>query len=286
MRRIKRDLEIGCLSTCERTPASWGFRKRQRTPALQDASRCTQTHKSPKVLECGSPLPLCFRTFVDLTFASLRRRLQFRGVGSVLISALLVGQAYCRAETPESAAVKLGKLQIHVQYPVDSNAPQVLQLRGADARQQILVTGISDSGAEVDCTRKATFTVAPNGIVRIDGTGLVTPLGDGAATITAKAAEGLTADLKVKVEKFKKTQPVNFPNQIVPIFTKAGCNGGGCHGKSGGQNGFRLSLLGFEPSEDYEHLVKEARGRRLFPAAPDYSLLLMKAVASLPHGGD
>src|SRR2546425_85685 len=85
--------------------------------------------------------------------------------------------------------------------------------------------------------------------------------------------------------KLTTITPVNFPNQIVPIFTKAGCNGGGCHGKSSGQNGFRLSLLGFEPSEDYEHLVKEARGRRLFPAAPDRSLLLLKGTATLPHGG-
>jgi len=71
--------------------------------------------------------------------------------------------------------------------------------------------------------------------------------------------------------------PINFPNQIVPIFTKLGCNAGGCHGKASGQNGFRLSLLGFEPSEDYEHLIKEARGRRIFPAAPERSLLLLKA---------
>ena len=87
------------------------------------------------------------------------------------------------------------------------------------------------------------------------------------------------------IEKFKEAIPVNFPNQIVPIFTKAGCNGGGCHGKSAGQNGFRLSLLGFEPAEDYEHLVKEARARRLFPAAPERSLLLLKGAATLPHGG-
>src|SRR6266853_6762240 len=79
--------------------------------------------------------------------------------------------------------------------------------------------------------------------------------------------------------------PLNFTNDIVPIFTKAGCNAGGCHGKASGQNGFKLSLLGFEPAEDYEHLTKEARGRRLFPAAPDRSLLVQKATAILPHGG-
>src|SRR5204862_6763800 len=105
------------------------------------------------------------------------------------------------------------------------------------------------------------------------------------ATITAKPASGSATTLSLTVEQFASSKPVNFPNQVVPIFTKTGCNSGGCHGKSSGQNGFRLSLLGFEPSEDYEHLVKEARGRRLFPAAPDYSLLLMKAVATLPHGG-
>lgn len=80
-------------------------------------------------------------------------------------------------------------------------------------------------------------------------------------------------------------RPLNFANDIVPILTKGGCNGGGCHGKSGGQNGFKLSLLGFEPQEDYEHIVKEARGRRIFPGSPEQSLLLTKGTAQLPHGG-
>lgn len=78
---------------------------------------------------------------------------------------------------------------------------------------------------------------------------------------------------------------LNFANDIVPILTKGSCNSGGCHGKASGQNGFKLSLLGFEPEEDYEHIVKEARGRRLFPAAPEQSLLLTKGTAQLPHGG-
>ncbi len=80
-------------------------------------------------------------------------------------------------------------------------------------------------------------------------------------------------------------RPLNFTNDIVPIFTKASCNSGGCHGKASGQNGFKLSLLGFEPAEDYEHIVKEARGRRVFPAAPEQSMLLQKAVNFTPHGG-
>jgi len=81
-------------------------------------------------------------------------------------------------------------------------------------------------------------------------------------------------------------RPVHFADDVVPIFTKAGCNMGACHAKAGGgQNGFQLSLLGFEPAEDHEHLLKEARGRRISPSAPEQSLLLLKATAAVPHGG-
>ncbi len=80
--------------------------------------------------------------------------------------------------------------------------------------------------------------------------------------------------------------PVSFVNDVVPLLTRHGCNAGACHAKAGnGQNGFQLSLLGFEPAEDYEHLVKEARGRRLFAAVPENSLLLLKASGRVPHGG-
>jgi len=79
---------------------------------------------------------------------------------------------------------------------------------------------------------------------------------------------------------------VSFVNDVVPMLTKAGCNAGACHAKAGGgQNGFQLSLLGFEPLEDYESLVKDGRGRRLFLAAPEQSLILKKASGQTPHGG-
>ncbi len=81
-------------------------------------------------------------------------------------------------------------------------------------------------------------------------------------------------------------QPVSFVNDVVPVLTKAGCNVGVCHAKAGGgQKGFQLSLLGFEPQEDFEHLTKEGRNRRLFAGAPDRSLLLLKASGQMPHGG-
>src|SRR5687768_17242269 len=69
--------------------------------------------------------------------------------------------------------------------------------------------------------------------------------------------------------------PLSFVRDIQPILTKSGCNGGSCHAKAiTGQRGFRLSLLGFEAEEDYESIVKQAKGRRVFPPAPEESLLL------------
>ena len=78
---------------------------------------------------------------------------------------------------------------------------------------------------------------------------------------------------------------VSFELDVLPVLTAHGCNMGACHGKQRGQNGFQLSLLGFDPDFDFAALTQDARGRRLFPAAPQQSLLLQKSVASLPHGG-
>ncbi len=78
---------------------------------------------------------------------------------------------------------------------------------------------------------------------------------------------------------------VYFGRDVVPVLTKLGCNSGGCHGKATGQNGFKLSLLGYGVPEDYESIAIEARGRRLFPADPPRSLLLQKATGEIPHGG-
>lgn len=97
---------------------------------------------------------------------------------------------------------------------------------------------------------------------------------------------GLTLFAAAMVSAAHADEPVSFVNDVIPVLTKHGCNAGACHAKAGnGQNGFQLSLLGFEPAEDYEHLVKEARGRRLFAAAPENSLLLQKAAGLVPHGG-
>ena len=190
----------------------------------------------------------------------------------VLIIAILAGASF--------AAAAPSALELAAQF---GTGAQAFELKGQHARQQLIAT-TKDGGKDVDVTRVVKYSATPARVVAISPHGMVTPLGDGEATITATIGK-LKSVVKVKVEQFGVVQPINFANQIVPLFTKAGCNSGGCHGKSGGQNGFRLSLLGFEPQEDYEYLVKEGRGRRLSPAAPANSLLLLKSAAILPHGG-
>lgn len=157
-------------------------------------------------------------------------------------------------------------------------------IRGRDGRQQLFATGVYSSGQLRDHTRKVQYVSEPNDVVRIDASGHMTPLKDGKALVRA-IDSNVAAELEVEVTGLTHDIPVNFPNQITPIFTKLGCNSGGCHGKSSGQNGFKLSLLGFYPEDDHEFLVKEDRGRRVFASSPSQSLLLTKPVGKSPHGG-
>jgi hypothetical protein len=166
-----------------------------------------------------------------------------------------------------------------------TNPPAGLTLRGPDATLQLVATVKYSTGQLRDWTHDANYTVEPAGVVAVSRSGAVSPLADGKAAVTARGPGGLAKRLTVTVERFGKPEPVNFANEVVPIFTKAGCNSGACHGKSGGQNGFRLSLLGFEPTHDFRYLVQESRGRRLSPGAPETSLLLMKSTNALGHGG-
>ena len=95
----------------------------------------------------------------------------------------------------------------------------------------------------------------------VDAAGLVSAVAGGEAAILIKLGDsGHEITVPVVVENYSPGPPIHFTNDVVPIFTKLGCNSGGCHGKSSGQNGFRLSLLGFEPELDYETLVREGPG--------------------------
>ncbi len=201
---------------------------------------------------------------------------------AVLAAALLVATTASAAPEPKGLGDP-GTLQALEIGP--NVGAKGLVIRGRDARQQVYVTGKYSSGQLRDHTGNVTFTTNPPGIVEVDANGLVTPLKDGDTKLVVRSTDGQQAELPVHVEGVATQIPINFKNQITPIFTKLGCNSGGCHGKASGQNGFKLSLLGFYPEDDYEFLVKEGRGRRLFPPAPAQSLLLQKATGRSPHGG-
>jgi len=160
--------------------------------------------------------------------------------------------------------------------------PISFTLAGRDSWRQLVVTGEKST----DLTRTTAYDAQPPGIVQIDNTGLVTPLKEGKTIITIATPGADSVKIDVTVTSLTEEPRINFANQITPIFTKFGCNAGGCHGKASGQNNFKLSLLGFEPEDDYEYLVKEARGsRRVNSSAPASSMLLLKATGQMAHGG-
>jgi hypothetical protein len=162
--------------------------------------------------------------------------------------------------------------------------PTSINLAGSDDSRQLILTGTLTGGSPQDLTGNVTYEVADTKVVRVSPSGRVIPLANGATTITARYGDNKVS-IPVKSDKMGDNLPINFTNHVVPIFTKLGCNSGGCHGKSGGQNGFALSLLGFVPEMDYNSLVNENRGRRLLPSSPENSLLLLKATGAMAHGG-
>ena len=161
--------------------------------------------------------------------------------------------------------------------------PSKVRLSGRDAAQQVIV-GTQKDGRDVDLTRDAKFTSMNPQVAAVDQTGLITPMADGTATIRIEHS-GQAADIPVEVKGSAQFVPVDFQNDVMPVLTAGSCNAGACHGKARGQNGFQLSLLGFDPNFDFNALAKEARGRRVFLPSPQQSLLLLKPIGSVPHGG-
>ncbi len=76
-----------------------------------------------------------------------------------------------------------------------------------------------------------------------------------------------------------------FRNHVQPVLAKTGCNAGACHGAAAGQNGFRLSLRGYDDEGDHIALTRQSLGRRVNLSDPGRSLLLLKATATIPHKG-
>lgn len=158
-------------------------------------------------------------------------------------------------------------------------SPSAARLDGPESTLQLLVARVA-----TDRTHRATYEVADPTVASVTAGGLVEPRGEGTTEIRVQD-EGRTATVRVTVTGVRSPAPVSFEQQVMPLLTKAGCNSGGCHGKAEGQNGFKLSVFGFDPEADHRAITAESRGRRVFPASPESSLLVTKGTGSTPHGG-
>ncbi len=163
-------------------------------------------------------------------------------------------------------------------------SPNAVLLDRPEAAQQILVTETLPDGRNRDATRTTTYQISVPGFATVDSMGLVRPRADGTAEIIVRHGAD-EARVPLTVQNLKSPQPISFQYEIIPMFTKARCNAGACHGKAEGQNGFKLSIFGYDTEADHKALVSEGRGRRLMLGDPDRSLLVRKALADLPHGG-
>ena len=164
-----------------------------------------------------------------------------------------------------------------------SVSPVSVQLDRPEASQQLLVTNRIGELVR-DVSREVTYEVRPPAVVVISVDGLIHPVSEGSSRIVVRLGT-VELDVPVTVTGLRQPAPVSFIHEVQPILTKARCNSGGCHGKAEGQNGFKLSLLGFDEAFDHDSLVKEGKGRRVAVTAPEQSLLLRKGTASVPHGG-
>ncbi|MCC2668741.1 MAG: Bacterial Ig-like domain (group 2) [Armatimonadetes bacterium] len=178
------------------------------------------------------------------------------------------------AAAAPAAAGKLLKVTVH---------PDKLTLSGGGVSQRFLVFGHYAGGRMRDLTATAKVAKAGTAGIKIEGN-RVSALSNGPAKLIATVG-GLSGEMAITNQDINAPADWSFANEIVPVFTKAGCNTGGCHGSPSGRGGFRLSLFGYEPVYDYQQLVLERSGSRVNKNQPSQSLILAKATMKVPHGG-
>lgn len=170
--------------------------------------------------------------------------------------------------------------------------PKEIHLSLDAPRHGLLVTAQTADGFDLDVTAEAKLSAGRSAPFEITAAGEVLAKGPGEGTVIAQF-NGKRVEVPVKVNGAGEAgssarmapPPVSFLRDVLPALSKAGCNAGACHAKMDGQNGFKLSVFSYDPKSDYNEIVKEDRGRRIFPAAPDESLLIRKPTAATPHEG-
>ncbi|HKB05806.1 MAG TPA: DUF1549 domain-containing protein, partial [Gemmataceae bacterium] len=161
-------------------------------------------------------------------------------------------------------------------------APASVELTGARDRQGLAVQALFADGSTRDVTASAEMTLDKP--VATVTNGFLAPAAGGTANLTVKHA-GLSASVPVVVKEHRAAGKLSFRNDVMPVFTKAGCNTGKCHGQAAGKDGFRLSLFGYDPAGDQFRITREMGGRRVNLATPDDCLVINKATGKVPHTG-
>ena len=190
---------------------------------------------------------------------------------ALLLSMVMVAGTAAYAAEAQSPPVKIEV------FPPDVN------LTGAADRQPFLVVAARADGVTQDVTSEAKAALADPKLARLDGNTLY-PLADGQTSLTVQYA-GHSATIPVVVKDAAAARPVSFQLDVMPVFMRAGCNVGSCHGAASGKDGFQLSLFGYDPPGDYYRLTREIGFRRINLALPDRSLLLEKSTGAVPHTG-
>ena len=175
-------------------------------------------------------------------------------------------------------AITAPKQLVDVQvYPKEAN---IYTKRG---KQSLVVQANYSDSTTRDVTTEAKYTFADPKFAKLDKATIL-PLADGETSLKVEF-EGRELTVPVKVAKATEDRPVVFSVDVMPVFTKAGCNAGSCHGSSRGKDKFRLSLFGFDPQRDYFCLTREEVGRRINIARPDDALIIEKGAGRVTHTG-
>jgi hypothetical protein len=167
-------------------------------------------------------------------------------------------------------------------------APTAATLVGPRSEQGLVVTGEHADGSLRDLTGAATFVSSNPRAVKVARVGsriLATPVADGAASVTLRVGGAPPVTVRIEAVKTAAPAPVSFRHEVVPALTKAGCSLGTCHGTPTGKGGFRLSLQGYAPELDFHTLTREGGSRRVNAADPQRSMVLLKPMGEMPHGG-
>ncbi len=160
--------------------------------------------------------------------------------------------------------------------------PEKGTILAGDPGIQMVVDISGEHGGRRDLTAVVSWKSEPPGVVEVEAGGYVRPVKPGKARIRATSG-GSAAEAEMVVGDSPRSW--SFLQDIEPILTRSGCNTGGCHGRGEGQNGFHLSLFGYDPEGDHRGLTRDLGERRLSPIRPESSLFLAKATGTIPHVG-